>query len=587
MIVVNPSTRQFNIPGADLVFGVTADASAVIKEFQCPRYVGNNLDLTGCFIRMNYRNANGEVDSYLVSDVTVDGDNIVFGWELSPRVTMYKGNVSFVMCVVGPDTKVAWHTTLGRGQVLEGLEPEWESVMDETVDVVAQLIAMVEAQTKAVADTGAEWVRNVQSEGTDQIVAVQTAGRESREAAVAEIEAKGVSTLATIPEDYTTVQNAVRGAANAIRGKVSGEVIRVDDVSPMEHYPMVKVCSKNLIPFPYYNNSITQRGVKITVAEDGTITFNGTAEGNSSFRIIQDANIPVNGKYTLTGCDGGAVGTYYLQPFINGVAESSLLSGKKTYEWDGKLTSLAIFFKVGTVFDNVQFRPHLEKGDIATNYTPYVDPTTVTVTRCGKNLFDVSDHKFNWENVTLNSSDGNIYDVTGATGTTAMAYSAGAVRVRLSKSIPIRDKITISFYMTLVEQGMHDNRIRIWSHDGEKSLENTTVTLTPGVRQKVSMVCNTVGGVLHSVMIYVNANRIAMEVDTLQVEVGDTATNYEPYTGETQIPSSDGTISGLTAVSPTMTLLTDTAGVNIECEYSRDTNVVIAEILEKITALGG
>lgn len=587
MIVINSSTRQFNIPGADMTFGVEADAGSERKYFQCPRYVGNKLDIASSFVRINYRNANGEIDSYLVEDLTVDGENVLFSWELSPKVTAYKGQIRFVMCVVGPDTKVAWHTTLGTGIVLEGLEPDYAMIQAGTADVVAQLIALVDKQTAAVENKGVEWVRNVQSEGTDQIIAVQTAAQEAQTASVAEIEAKGVSTLATIPEDYTTVQSAVRGAANAIRGKVSGEVIRVDDVSPMEHYPMVKVCSKNLIPFPYYNNSITQRGVKITVAEDGTITFNGTAEGNSSFRIIQDANIPVNGKYTLTGCDGGAVGTYYLQPFINGVAESSLLSGKKTYEWDGKLTSLAIFFKVGTVFDNVQFRPHLEKGDIATDYTPYVDPTTVTVTRCGKNLFDVSDHKFNWENVTLNSSDGNIYDVTGATGTTAMAYSAGAVRVRLSKSIPIRDKITISFYMTLVEQGMHDNRIRIWSHDGEKSLENTTVTLTPGVRQKVSMVCNTVGGVLHSVMIYVNANRIAMEVDTLQVEVGDTVTDYEPYYGETQIPAADGTVSGLTAVSPTMTLMTDTPGANIECEYSRDTNKVIAEILEKITALGG
>ena len=132
MITINPNTRQFNIPGADLVFGVTDDAGAVIKEFQCPRYVGNNLDLTGCFIRMNYRNANGEVDSYLVTDVAVDGDNIVFSWELTPKVTMYKGNVSFVMCVVGPDTKVKWHTTLGRGQVLEGLEPDADMVENGT-----------------------------------------------------------------------------------------------------------------------------------------------------------------------------------------------------------------------------------------------------------------------------------------------------------------------------------------------------------------------------------------------------------------------------------------------------------------------
>ena len=80
MIVVNPSTRQFNIPGADLVFGVESDSGSVRKYFQCPRYVGNNLDLAASFIRMNYRNANGEIDSYLVDDLTVDGENITFSW---------------------------------------------------------------------------------------------------------------------------------------------------------------------------------------------------------------------------------------------------------------------------------------------------------------------------------------------------------------------------------------------------------------------------------------------------------------------------------------------------------------------------
>ena len=36
-----------------------------------------------------------------------------------------------------------------------------------------------------------------------------------------------------------------------------------------------------------------------------------------------------------------------------------------------------------------------------------------------------------------------------------------------------------------------------------------------------------------------------------------------------------------------MTLMTDTPGVTIKCEYSRDTNKVVNEILEMITALTG
>lgn len=315
MIVVNSSTRQFNIPGADLVFGVESDSGSVIKEFQCPRYVGNNLDLTGCFIRMNYRNANGEIDSYLVKNVTVDGDNVVFGWELAPKVTMYKGNVSFVMCVVGPDTKVAWHTTLGRGQVLEGLEPDWEPVMDETADVVAQLVAMVEAQTEAVENKGAEWVRNVQSEGTDQIIAVQTAAREAQAASVAEIEAKGVNTLATIPEDYTSLENTVdglvRGRAGAIVCEAVGSVITANDASDMAIRgmkifgrstqdgtptpdapveiksvvePVVTVSGKNLFN-PEIIATFTKSGATVTNNGDGSFTISGSGETTAYMNI--------------------------------------------------------------------------------------------------------------------------------------------------------------------------------------------------------------------------------------------------------------------------------------------------------------
>ena len=315
MIVVNPSTRQFNIPGADLVFGVTADSGSTIKEFSCPRYVGNNLDLTGCFIRMNYRNANGEIDSKLIENVTVDGDNVVFGWELSPHVTMYKGNVSFVMCVVGPDTKVKWHTTLGRGQVLEGLEPDSAMVEEGTADVVAALVAMVEAQTEAVENKGAEWVRNVQSEGTDQIIAVQTAAREAQSDAVAQIEAKGVSTLATIPEDYTSLENTVdglvRGRAGAIVCEAAGSVVVVNDASgnyiqgmkifgrstqdgtptpdaPVEIKsvvePVVTVAGKNLFN-PDIIATFTKSGATVTNNGDGSFTVSGSGETTAYMNV--------------------------------------------------------------------------------------------------------------------------------------------------------------------------------------------------------------------------------------------------------------------------------------------------------------
>ena len=224
MITINSNTRYFNVPGSDLVFGVVADSDAERKFFQCPRYVGNNLDLASCFIRINYRNANGKTDFYLVDDVVIDGDNITFSWLLSPKVTEYRGQVKFVMCAVGPDLKLKWHTTQGTGQVMEGLEPDNSHVESHTADVVAQLIAMVEEQTSAVEVVGAE-----------QVAAIKSATETHRTTAVNEIEAKRVNSLASIPNDYTilssTVESLVRERAGGIVCSAEGEAIALSDAS--------------------------------------------------------------------------------------------------------------------------------------------------------------------------------------------------------------------------------------------------------------------------------------------------------------------------------------------------------------------
>lgn len=325
MIVINPSTRQFNIPGSDLVFGVESDNGAERKYFQCPRYVGNNVDVASSFVRINYRNANGEVDAHMVEDLTIDGDNVLFSWGLHPKVTMYKGQISFVLCVTGPDLKVKWHTTIGKGQVLEGLEPENEHIVESTEDVIAQLITMVEAQTEAVEKTGAE-----------QIVAVKTATATATAGAVAEIEAKRSNSLASIPGDYTALSNAVddiaRGKSPGIVCEAEGTVVAVSDASDMSlqgmrlfgrstqngvptpdapveivsvENPVLRVCGKNLLPYPYPQTSKVESGVTFVDNGDGSITANGTATATMGFWFIarQDNFVLPAGSYVLCPFD--------------------------------------------------------------------------------------------------------------------------------------------------------------------------------------------------------------------------------------------------------------------------------------------
>lgn len=401
MIVVNPTTRQFSIPGADLVFGVTDDSNSAIKHFQCPRYVGNNVDIASSFVRINYQNTHGDIDFYLVKDVTVDGDNVTFSWELHPKVTMYKGNVSFVMCVTGPDTKVKWHTTIGRGQVLEGLEPDSTLAENQTSDGIASLIAMVDAQTESVADTGAEWVRNVQLEGTDQIIAVQTAGAESKAAAVAEIEAKGKNVRESIPDDYTSLGNAVdslvRGRAGAIVCEAEGAAISVKDASNMHmqglrifgrstqdgtptpdapveiksvENPVVRVSGKNLFP-GHVTNYQNSDGSTVTVNADGSITVHKVAGAGLSFR--ENIYFPAGTYVISNGLDDGH--PVYLQAFN----EALYSAASKVIKWPGGMASVFIYSRETTEADVTLF-PQIELSDVRTDYEPYKPIQTVETT---------------------------------------------------------------------------------------------------------------------------------------------------------------------------------------------------------------
>lgn len=73
-----------------------------------------------------------------------------------------------------------------------------------------------------------------------------------------------------------------------------------------------------------------------------------------------------------------------------------------------------------------------------------------------------------------------------------------------------------------------------------------------------------------------------------QLELGAAATEYEKgKKAKTYTPNTDGTVEGLTAVSPTTTLTTDNSGVVLNCEYNRDINKAFAELQQAIISLGG
>lgn len=121
------------------------------KHFKVARYVGNNLDMSKAHIYINYTNAEGEPDSYIVTDAAIEGDTVTFSWVLSSIVTAYKGDVLFVVCARwsssdGTETN-RWHTTLAKGINLEGLETD-PIVLERYPDIFEQLLNMYETNVK-------------------------------------------------------------------------------------------------------------------------------------------------------------------------------------------------------------------------------------------------------------------------------------------------------------------------------------------------------------------------------------------------------------------------------------------------------
>jgi hypothetical protein len=90
-------------------------------------------------------------------------------------------------------------------------------------------------------------------------------------------------------------------------------------------------------------------------------------------------------------------------------------------------------------------------------------------------------------------------------------------------------------------------------------------------------------GVLNTVAILVNPNAtVTNQTVRAMIELGENCSRFEAYEGTEHTPSADGTVEGITSLSPNMTILTDTEGAIVECEYIKDTNKVIQKIADAL-----
>ena len=368
-----------------------------------------------------------------------------------------------------------------------------------------------------------------------------------------------------IPKVYKAGQSSMVDESKLIPKTVSGNYISVDDVSEIPHNVGCKVESVNVLSYPYYHSTLEENGLVMTDNGDGTLTYNGTAlnAGSHIFKYwIPGYRTPIKaGTYTLSGNphNGGYLYIYlYKNQTDSAYASYFSISGKTatfTIEEDSYYGCYFSIFK-GYSFNNVTLKPMLNRGIEALPYTPYVSPESVSVTRCGANLVTFG--------TAWNGTYSKIKTVTNADGTITVNGTASSLCQLISKDVLWLANTDIDVTVSFAESSKSGVQASIMLRDGN-GVNLGTSYLTSSKTITIPSSCRKM-----SVSLYVTEGTTVENYTFYpMLNIGSAVTEYEPYNGQTLTPATDGTVEGMTSVSPHMNIFSDTEGVSVEVTYNK------------------
>jgi hypothetical protein len=549
--------RFIKIPDSLKRLAVQYDNNMETVTFDCPRY-WDNRDMSQMAIYINYMLSNGYTDRYPVGNVRADGDIMHFDWTISKNVSQVAGTVSFLVCVMKTDgegnEERHWNSELSQeAYVSKGLEAEEHPALDYPDEVTQLLLRMATVEQI-----------NVQADEMRQLLT------DTQEAAVTTQEAKEQVLDAS---DY--IKNTY---APAIKGNVSGDSIRVDDVSPIEHDVKCRVHGKNLfdatkipIGVGVSSNYITASGqgfVEITSLEQ----YDGNGHVSTGIKLRELCPQMRPGKqYTLSAKSDAFNQCIYLAQidyfwhFNNTIviSEDMLDCGVGLY---GYAPYRGQQYGVCRISDIM-----IEEGHIKTEYEPYIDPTTVNLTGYGKNLWHTNNffvYPYTQLGLTISYNEKtNTYSFNGTSTSPAMIYviPRNHLNLKVKKGAVLRFRAEVIGGTSKDSDGITDVTKNIaplvTTRDDSKRFSSQSGV---HVFEEDTILSNMYFYVYKAGIVF---NKLTMRV---QLEFND-STEFEAYNGEiTATPASDGTCI-VVSKSPTMTLLTDTPGITIEAEYNRDT----------------
>lgn len=465
-------------------------------------------------------------------------------------------------------------TTLSTDTDGVTIEVEYNKDIDCVNDILNTVedleSAVVDADEKAsLAQNDADDAKNIANDAkTTASTALSKANDAKTTASNALSKANNADTTASealskADTALTTANNAQTVADNAldkieqmsnpsvITNVSSGSIVTMTDASPLAHEIGVKLASKNLCQsLATYSNVTINDGVITQITADSSNgwikcvchkndTYVGVLGTGTKALGIQSVSFEKDDTFNQV-CFG-----------IGGIARDTLVRidvsnlPNGTYTISGNFTNI----EQGYIsWKDMQ----IEKGTTASEYTPYVDLSSITLTKCGKNLIDISQMT---NGCLMDNGDGTFtYKIINSN----IVYST-AFPIKLKAGMVISSRAEIISSQNNTEDSLC---FRFLFADGDTrgcyaNTRNTTIEK------------DVVG-----IEIYSYENDVAdvtFVFKEWQIELGDT-TEYEPFKAETYTLNADGTVDGVTSFYPTTTLLTNVNGVIITAEYIKNVN---------------
>lgn len=532
VLEIDPETREISIPDSEIILGVETDQKAERKYFHCPKIVGNNIDLSALELYVVFQNASNKEegkDRYHVTDVKTTSDGyITFSWELSAKVTAYKGDVQFVVCAIKTDSsgvkQNVWNTTIAIGKCLIGLSSDMsESEEQSASDLYTQLISELNSTASAKL---AEVTTQIQTVGNNQVSNVNNAGTTQ----VNNVQNKGTEVLTSIPDTYTELDASVKQLNEQIRGKapVITESITIQSGSPTTVTDSAEMPLQGLNVYGK-SKQATTTGANLFDAND--VSKGYISDDTGSNIVVANSYcsnfIAVSAKtkyYLYSGQDGGRWGAFYdsSKTFILGIGPDKYNSVFETPE-----NAAYIRFTVDYNNNNPDFANNVifAKSAVALPFEPYTggkpSPSqeypqeivsvggngSIGIEITGKNLFDLSKEY---------TDDSNVNTITFTL--------KPSTKYTLSTDFPTTANVASIYFggSSSDTNGVWKDRPKTFKTD---SSGNITVKIRTRKQDNAPAIFNEVlNGVYH-----------------IQLEEGNTATSYEPYKiSTTTIPLSNG-----------------------------------------------